>query len=242
VGAGLSAVLQAPGLDDVARWVPFDLSESAMRDYLFQKSLRPGMLPMTPETLAIEHAAARQVLRIAMQRTQERWPNMSLAFDRIFLSGAVLGQAPSPTQSMLIALDGLQPVGMTIFLLDPHGLTQALGAIAASNSVLPVQVLDAGAYLNLGSVIVPLSDARPGATVLKIRIAYEQGGEEQVDTYGGAVLDPARPRQKNYKIIGGICGVVVDTRGRPIRLPEDAARRRETLQRWAHVLEERRLV
>lgn len=264
MGEGLSGALQGADLEEISRWVTYDLPESAIRDYLFQKSLRPGMLPMTPETLAIEHAAARYILRTAMQRTMERWPNLSLAFDRIFLSGAVLGQAPSPAQSMLIALDGLQPVGMSIFLLDPHGLTQAMGAIAANNSVLPVQVLDSGAYLNLGSVIVPLSDARPGATVLKIRIAYEQGGQEQVeikqgtlvslpirngqvaqlniDTVGGTVLDPARPRQRNYKIIGGICGVVVDTRGRPISLPQDAARRRETLQHWAHILEESRLV
>lgn len=261
VGAGLSALMQPAVFEELLRWIPFDLPESTVRDYLAQKMLRPGMLPVTVEDLAIEHAAARQALRVAVQRTLERWPNFSMTFDRIFLSGAVLGQAPTPAQSMLMALDGLQPLGLSIFLLDPHGLTQALGAVAANNSVLPVQVLDAGAYLNLGSVIVPVSDARPGSTVLKIRVSYEHGGDEQVvvkqgtltslpirngqlaqlhiDTFGGAVIDAARPRQKNYRMIGGICGVVVDTRGRPLNLPGDAQKRRETLLRWTHQLEER---
>jgi hypothetical protein len=264
VGAGLAGLMQSSSLEDLARWVPFDMPESAIRDYLYEKIVRPGMLPMTQETLSIEHAAARLVLRIAMQRTLERWPNLSMAFDRVFLSGAVLGHAPSPAQSMMIALDGLQPVGMSTFYLDPHGLTQALGAISGSNTVLPVQVLDTGAYLNLGSVITPVSDARPGSTVLKIRVAFEQGGDQQVevkqgtlvslpvrngqvaqltiDTLAGTVLDPARPRQKSYKVIGGVCGVVVDTRGRPLTLPQDPQKRRETLLRWAHNLDERRLV
>ena len=264
VGAGLADVLQSSSLEDLAAWVPVDLPESAIRDYLTAKSLRPGMLPMTQDALAIEQAAARFILQVAMLRTQERWQNLSLAFDRIFLSGAVLGHAPSPAQSLLIALDGIQPVGMSTFYLDPHGLTQALGAISGSNTILPVQVLDTGAYLNLGSVISPISDARPGTVVLKIRVAFEQGGEQHIevkqgtlvslpvrngqvaqltiDTSGGTILDPARPRQKSYKVIGGLCGVVVDTRGRPIVLPQDAAKRRDTLQRWAHSLEDRRVV
>jgi hypothetical protein len=47
-------------------------------------------------------------------------------------------------------------------------------------------------------------------------------------------LDPdRRDSPRSYKIIGGVCGAVVDTRGRPILLPKDAARRRDMLKKWA---------
>jgi len=35
---------------------------------------------------------------------------------------------------------------------------------------------------------------------------------------------------------GGVCGVVVDARGRPIVLPEDQGRRIELLKEWEFLL------
>ena len=40
-------------------------------------------------------------------------------------------------------------------MLDPYGLSQALGAVAASNTLLPAQIIESGAYTNLGTVICP---------------------------------------------------------------------------------------
>jgi hypothetical protein len=218
---------------------------------------------MTQETLEIEQAAARHILRVATQRMLDRWPDVKLSFDRVFISGAVLSQAPSPAQTLMMILDGIQPVGVGTFLLDSHGLTQALGAIAATNTVLPVQVLD-GAYLNLGTVIAPLSEAKKGAMIMRIQIKYDEGGDTRVevkqgtlitlpirygqvatlsiDTLRGTLLDPTRPRLRSFKVVGGACGVVVDARGRPLTLPSDGEKRRDLLERWAHALEERRLV
>ncbi len=161
-----------------------------------------------------------------------------------------------------MALDGIQPVGVATYLLDAYGLTQALGAIAASNTLLPVQVIDSGIYTNLGTVIAPVSQTRAGTPILNIQITYEDGNRAQVEVKQGAlvslpvrsgqvvnlsvspthgtIVDPCRPRLKNFKVTGGACGVIVDARSRPLVLPADAARRIEQLNRWAHALQERR--
>lgn len=263
MGAGLVAALQGTPIDEITTWLPKDIPVDTVRDYLYQKIVKPAALPMTSETLAIEHAAARFILRTAAQRMTDRWPSIPMSFDPMFISGATLGQAPNPAQSLLMVLDGLQPVGVGTFLLDPYGLTQALGAIAAMNTVLPVQVMESGAYMNLGKVIAPISDARPGTTILRIKINYEAGGSTQVEVkqgqllslpvrYGqtaslsvetlhGTILDPTQPRLKNFNVVGGVCGVVVDARGRPLKLPSDGAKRRDLLSRWAQSLEDRRL-
>ncbi len=264
MGASLASALHYIRLEDIARWVPFDLPDSEVRDYLYQKSVYPAAVPMTNETLAIEQAMARQILRYATLRTTQLWPGTSLSFERIFTSGATLTQAPSPAQSLLMLLDGLQPVGVNIMMLDPHGLSQALGAIAGSNTLLPVQIIESGAYTNLGTVICPVSDAKPGTTILRLKITYEDGSDTRVEvkqgtlvplpirngqavnldveTLHGTTLDPCLPRLKRFKITGGLCGGVVDARGRPLTLPEDPAQRREQLNRWMQALEERRIV
>jgi hypothetical protein len=43
-----------------------------------------------------------------------------------------------------------------------------------------------------------------------------------------------------FKIVGGVCGAVIDARGRPLGLPDDAVKRREMLLRWSQSLESRR--
>lgn len=265
IGHALPAVLANARMEEIIQWIPQTITEATVRDYLYQKSVFPGTLPMTPETLAIEQAAARVILSTAIQRMQERWSVPHLSFDLVVAGGAVLAQAPSIAQSLLMLLDGIQPVGIGVYLLDPHGLTQSLGAIAVHNQVLPVQVKDSGVYINLGTVVSPLSDAKVGTPILKIRIADEDGGESRVeikqgslvslpvrhgqlatltiDTLHGTVLDPARPRVKSFKVIGGVCGVVIDARGRPVVLPASQTEKRfDLLGRWAQALENRRLV
>ncbi len=264
MGGALYKSLQQVRIEDVARWVPFDLPHDEIQDYLYQKSMFPASLPMTPETLAVEQAMARQILRQAMLQVLNRWPATEVSFERIFLGGAMLSQAPTPAQSLLMALDGIQPVGINVFMRDPYGLSQALGAIAGSNALLPAQIIDSGAYDNLGTVICPVSNAKPGTVILKIRIVYEDGADARIEVKQGAlvplpirngqavnieidpqygtILDPCLPRLRRFKIIGGLCGALVDARGRPLALPADAARRSELLLRWAQIMEEKRLV
>jgi len=263
MGSGLSSALKQIRLEDIARWVPYDIPDAEIRDYLYQKSLFPAMLPMTRETLALEQAMARQILRQAVQRTLERWPGTDLSFERIFISGATLAQAASPMQTLMMVLDGLQPVGINVMMLDPYGLSQALGAIAGVNSLLPAQIIESGAYANLGTALCPISDARPGAVIMRLKITYEDNTDTrlevkqgaivplpirngqiahlEVETLRGTVLDPCLPRMKRFRIVGGLCGAVVDARGRPLNLLNDPVKRREQLLTWARAMEDRRL-
>jgi hypothetical protein len=34
------------------------------------------------------------------------------------------------------------------------------------------------------------------------------------------------------RVVGGVLGVVIDARGRPLALPEDPTRRRELIKKW----------
>ena len=184
---------------------------------------------------------------------------MSMSFEPILASGAILSQTSSPVHSLLMLLDGLQPVGITSFFLDQNGLIAGLGAIARINNVLPVQVLESGALLNLGTVISPISQARYGTPILQVRLEYEDGNEMRSEVRQGSIVSlplrsgqtahihlmPLRrtiitqrgqPNGGSFKITGGVCGAVIDARGRPLYLPPDASRRRDLIKKWTMML------
>jgi len=256
MGGKLSALAQPPYLTEVMQWLPSVLPEGVVKDYLCQKSLHPGLLPVTEETQAVEFAAARVILRLALRHIQTFLADKRVLFEPIIAAGGVLGSA-SPIHAMLMLLDGLQPVGVTTPVLDQYGLATALGAIAPINSILPVQALDSGALLNLGAVISPITTARYGSPVLDVRLEDEQGSHQYEVRQGAIVQLPVRPGQvvrvhlrplngaqigprqrgpASYKLVGGACRLIIDARGRPLKLPPDDARRRDLLKRWRAAL------
>lgn len=257
-GAGAAGVLTQSSLAEITRWLPVHIQPEEVRDRIYQKSLHPATIPESLEDLWIEQAVARQAMRLAVTGTRERWPSLGYSFEPILVSGSVITRAPRPQQSLLMVLDGLQPIGISTIVLDQNGLTPALGAIAAFNSILPVQVFESGAYLPLATVVCPASSAREGTPILQARLVYP-GGEEDVfevtkgsllalplkpgDTgklylqpLRGTELDPRVRRTGGFKITGGLCGAVIDARGRPLQLPTEDARRRELQKKWSLAL------
>jgi len=159
----------------------------------------------------------------------------------------------------LLLLDGVQPVGISTVILDPYHLLASLGAIAQVNAIAAVQLLESNAFLNLGTIICPISTAKYGTPVLRVRIEYEKGSPNQLEVRQGSVVSlPLQPlqtanvhldalhhseidpllgkRSGSFKIVGGVCGAVIDARGRPLVLPKDAARRRELIKKWRAAL------
>ncbi len=256
MGAGLVQALPQLRIEEIIKWLPMHVPEPEVRDYLWNKSLHPNSLPLTAETLAIEQATARQMMRLVMQQFFASHPEQHMAYEPILASGTVVAQAPTPGQSLLMLLDGLQPVGVTILMLDQNGLIAPLGAASTFNPVLPVQVLESGAFLNLGTVISPVSEARYGTPILQVRLEYGQSNETRLEVRQGSLvqlplkmgqvarihlnglhgteIDARGKRGKvSFKIVGGACGAVIDARGRPLNLPPDASRRRDLLHKWA---------
>jgi hypothetical protein len=257
-GAGAAEILRQCSLAEITRWLPVHIQPEEVRDRIFQKSLHPNTLPETQEDLWIEHAVARQAMRLGMAQTFARWPNLGYSFEPMLVSGAVVTHAPTPQQSLMMVLDGLQPIGMSTIILDQNGITPALGAIAAFNSILPVQVFESGAYLPLATVICPVSSAREGTPILQARLEYQNGEEDVFEVVKGSLLalplrfgvtgnlylkplrgttlDSRLRPAGGFKITGGMCGAIIDARGRPLNLPAEDARRRELLKKWAMAL------
>lgn len=264
MGDGLAGIMgQIP---EVINWLPVAVQEDYVAEYLYNKQIHPASVPATVDDLAIEQASARLILRTAMRLTAQRFPQvdynpgfgLSTACEPILASGAVFTNSPTPGQTLLMLLDGLQPIGVTTLVVDQNNLLSALGAAAGINPLIPVQILESGAFLNLGTVVSPVSNSRYGNLIMRARVTTEDGNETRYDIKQGSLTvlpvplgRKARLRMEyshgtevglnrsgssSLNVVGGVLGTVIDARGRPLLLPEDAPRRRELLKKWLWTL------
>jgi hypothetical protein len=262
LGESLGTLLQYTELDDIMRWMTLDISPNIVREYLFQKSLYPGAIPATKDEQAISQAVARQALYLAVQTLKKDFPGTQTELmpplDLIIAGGGVISEGVSLGQSLLLLLDAIQPVGIMPILIDQNNLLPLLGAAAERNHYLPVQVVDSGAFIGLGTIISVNASANYGDQVLRAKLTYNDGTDARVDVkFGGLEILPlpngqtarlslqplnradaglGSGRSGTITVTGGALGVVIDARGRPLQLPSDPVRRRELIKKWYYTV------
>ena len=266
LGENLAGLLQQTEIEDIMRWLPLDISANMLREYMFQKSLYPSSIPATKDEQAISQALARQALYLAVRMAQKDFPSHARAtragvmppLDLILGGGGVVSEATSLGQSLLLLLDAIQPVGIMPILLDQNNLLPLLGVAASRSHYLPVQVIESGAFIGLGTVISVVAAGSYGDQVLRARLSYADGTEARAEVkFGGLEILPLPNGQAarlslqpfhradaglgpgksgTVTVTGGALGVVIDARGRPLQIPGDPVRRRELMKRWSYAV------
>ena len=253
--------------EKVFRWTASNVTLQETQQFLFNKTLMPQGIPENVYELAISQAHARVRLQLGMEKLSNHYPELPYQpqkglmghFEPVIASGAVLTQAPTPGQAMLMLLDGLQPWGITTMVLDRYHLLPLLGVIGGLEPVLPVHVLGSNAFTNLGTVVTAVSADRQGEKILSVQVKTSAGKNYTVDIEQGSLrrlvipagvsaeleLAPSRLTDVGFgepglggrlKVTGGMLGVVIDARGRPLHLPDNDEVRVEALRRWLWTL------
>ncbi len=208
---------------------------------------------------ALTREAIRATLKVAhpgwKPGSAQPYSHLLPLFDTIVVSGGVLAHAPHPGQAALIVLDGLEPIGITTLVLDAHGLAPALGNIAAVKPLAAVEALDGGGFINLATVITPTGQARHGDTILRVQVTYDDDSTFSVEVnYGDLEVLPLPPGQQavlelhprrgfdvglggpgksgKRRVSGGLVGLIIDARGRPLTLSSDPEQSQTQVQQW----------
>ena len=262
VGGSAARVLKKSSLADIKRWLPIKVSDNLVRDYIYNKATYPASIPTEEDHLEIELAIAKQALRQAtldmIPSLEKQIGTMGIllpAVEPIIGGGRILTKAPKRYQSLSVLLDGLQPTGVTTIALDQNGVLPGLGALSEVNPLLTVQVIESNTFLNLGTIIAPIGIARPGTPILRIRLYHEDGRSITRDIKFGSlsVLPVAmgekvslhlRPLHrfdigmggpgKSGKVnaVGGVLGIIVDARGRPLQFLPDEEKNMQRNEIW----------
>ena len=190
--------------------------------------------------------------------TAQPYADLMPLCDTIVIGGAPLAQAPRPGQAALVVLNAVEPIGVSTLVLDTYRLAPALGNVAALKPLAAVEALDSGGFTNLATVVAPVGGkADVGDVILKMRISYDNGSELDVEVQYGdlevlplpigqeAVLD-LHPRRGfdvglggngqagKRQVSGGLAGLIIDARGRPLSLPQEPDQRRQKMRQWLY--------
>lgn len=254
VGLGHSILSTLDLIDwrDIERWLPFTFSLDELEEWVYNKALAPLTIPQTLRDLFIEHAIAREIVRVLVHDF-ETMPGITLegvvGYSPIIVGGAVFTRNLPPGLAAMLIMDALQPLGMVDIWLDPYGLAAGLGAVSFEEPTAVVQVVDNGGFTPLGVAFCP-EGRRPGAG-MKVTITLPDGERIQKQVSSGEIWMPALTpgieveldvrlgrglsidgkRRIRRKLRAGSAGIIFDMRGRPLRIPA-GRRRRQVIADW----------
>jgi len=147
-------VLAEATLENVLRWIPFDIDRRELNNQIGNKMIRPTTVPHSLEELIIEQAIAREALRLSFIQHRDfavglkgvqRARTISDAFDQttsgetlvdmvdldlLVGSGGVLSHAPRRQQAARMLIDAFLPVGITQLAVDSIFMMPQLGVLA----------------------------------------------------------------------------------------------------------------
>lgn len=190
-------VLTEAGVQNIRRWLPFEISEEELRNQLRNKMIRPTTIPQRLVDLHLEQAVAREALRLALEHhkslargltgiqqqrtigealTQEATGKTlvdMMALDMIVGSGGVLSHAPRRGQAALMMMDAYQPEGVTLLTVDSIFMMPQLGILSTVLPEAATQVFERDCLVYLGTCVAPVGVGKPGETCLTIRMGSE---------------------------------------------------------------------
>lgn len=180
LGYSLRSLLDQVDIAAILRWLPTELDPVEARDRLLNKALRPHSIPQTREDVLLEHAVAREAIRLTLRDMVPSWLGRASAnagdlvipsCDPIIAGGGVFAHVPDHAQAALLLIDALQPLGVSGLYLDEYDLLPTLGAIAQERPLALVQTLRSGGLTFLGTVVSPVGRGAIGGTALTVRPA-----------------------------------------------------------------------
>jgi uncharacterized protein (TIGR01319 family) len=195
----VSNVMAESGIHNIMRWLPFKIDEQDVRNRLKNKMIRPTTIPQTVEDLMIEHAVAREALRLALDQhkllavglkgvQQER--SISDAFDQtssgqslinmmklnyVIGSGGVLAHSPRRVQAMVLMTDSYQLEGVTLLAVDSIFMMPHLGVLSQISEKASLDVFYNDCLIKLGTSIAPVGLAKEGEKILEWEIETKEG-------------------------------------------------------------------
>lgn len=230
--------------------IPYTLEDLLIEQAVSREALR----------LALDHhkSLARGLTGVQQERSigdlfEQRAGGETLVkmlnLNMIVGSGGVLSHAPRREQSALMMMDAYQPEGVTELTVDSIFMMPQLGVLSTVLPEAATQVFDRDCLIRLGTVVAPVGAAKEGELLATVKIGPREipirGGTLQVfpqgpDDWADLEIIPARNvdvgagRGKTHqaRVRGGVAGLILDGRGRPLVLPPDPQTRITKLREW----------
>ena len=203
-------VLKEAGVENIVRWLPFEIDPAEVRNRLRNKMIRPTTIPQTYEDLLLEHAVSREALRLAFEHHKSLARSLVgsaqqrdigqifdqgasggslvdlMALDMVIGSGGVLSHAPKRAQSALMMMDAYAPEGITMLTVDSIFMMPHLGVLSEHLYEAAREVFERDCIVRIGTCIAPVGPGKDGEPCVRVH----GGGIDLSVPYGDLVAVP----------------------------------------------------
>ncbi|MEW6247680.1 MAG: glutamate mutase L [Nitrospirota bacterium] len=236
--------------------IPQTLDELQVEQAIAREALRLALIHHKSLATGLKGVQQeRTISDIFEQQTSGRTLIDMLKLDLIVGSGGILSHAPRRVQSMMMMIDAYEPLGFTRLSVDSIFMMPHLGVLSTVNEKAATDVFVRDCMIYLGACIAPIGQGKDGERCADYAIAFDDGRPEERGTlrFGDLRVFPltqdqtARVTMQPAKTVdlgegpghavsrdvqGGVVGLLLDGRGRPLQLPTNHAARLTALNRW----------
>lgn len=258
LGRPLINLLDNISIQDINKWLPSSIDEQEIIDFIYQKALHPQTIAILEKEILLEQAITRELLQLSLRDSAEAWgwentqqvPQM----DSLIVRGSIFTHAPRFGPTLLTLLDALQPSGIFSVAMDKYDILPALGKLAGIDPLVVVQSLENGVLPHVAWVIAPRGTGKARQKVLTIHVESTSPKLPDVEVEYGSIevlplpkdapakvtINPTRRfdigagpgRSHTLTLYGGLFGLVIDARGRPLTRPQKENEQHSQMRQW----------
>lgn len=178
--------------------------------------------------------------------------------DLIVGSGGILSHAPRRPQAMMMMMDAYEPLGVTALAVDSIFMMPHLGVLATVHEKAATDVFVKDCMIYLGTCVAPIGTVKSSDPCVEYTLTFPDGrtvheslsfgelkhypldvGQEaalEATPARGFDLGEGKGKTVRTKVAGGVVGIVVDARGRPLQLAEDRRERVRQITAWSEAM------
>ncbi len=235
--------------------IPQTLDELQIEQAIAREALRLALIHHKSLATGLKGVQQeRTISDVFEQQTSGKTLIDMLKLDLIVGSGGILSHAPRRIQSMLMMVDAYEPMGCTRLSVDSIFMMPHLGLLSTINEKAATEVFVRDCMIYLGTCVAPIGQGKDGEVCADYDITWPDGRTVKERLKFGELrlfpLESDKPatirvqpaKQVNMgagagvavtkEVHGGVVGLLLDGRGRPLRLPADQHDRVAALSKW----------
>lgn len=235
--------------------IPQTLDELQIEQAIAREALRLALIHHKSLATGLKGVQQeRTISDVFEQQTSGKTLIDMLKLDLIVGSGGILSHAPRRIQSMLMMVDAYEPMGCTRLSVDSIFMMPHLGVLSTINEKAATDVFVRDCMIYLGTCVAPIGQGKDGEVCADYEITWPDGkttkerlkfGELRLFTLesGKQVSIKVQPAKQinmgagagtavTKEVHGGVVGLLLDGRGRPLRLPVEQQARVAALTKW----------
>ncbi|UCE44164.1 MAG: methylaspartate mutase, partial [Candidatus Bathyarchaeota archaeon] len=155
-------------------------------------------------------------------------------------------------------IDGFQPEGVTSLAQDSVFMMPHLGVLSTVHPKAAMEIFEKDCLVRIGVCIAPRGVGKEGevmkvvvrmpddscleeqvsfGSVKKIPLKEGEKAEVEILPYRGGDVGRGSGKARTVVVEGGVVGIILDARGRPLVLPDEDNERKQKLIEWFKALE-----